>query len=238
MGALAPWLPPTSKVFPVTSNSGGTKAPSGSSGGWKRRRQVTRPEAPRAGPPRAPPPRPGFLEGGCTSQPRRRQQPKREAAFLRSAGRGSKAGKRGLAWLPGGGRLGWERRPSGLPSWGGLRVPRLRPRPAVPTGPPTPAPGGLTAELLHEAQVPAGVEGQGVGGDAQDLEEGRVGDAPQGQAALQAHGPGLLLAEAAIAQGEDVGQGHVLLPRQASLSRAEGQRVRGRAPRPRPTPRR
>ena len=86
---------------------------------------------------------------------------------------------------------------------------------------------GLTAELLHEAHVAAGVEGQGVGRDAECLEDGRVGNAAHGQAALQAHGPGLLLAEAAVPQGEDVGQGHVLLPTQAWLT------ARGRALHPR-----
>lgn len=86
---------------------------------------------------------------------------------------------------------------------------------------------GLTTELLHEAHVPAGVEGQRVGRDAQRLEDGCVGNAPHGQAALQAHSPGLLLAEAAVPQGEDVSQGHVLLPRQASVS----QRLLGGAPR-------
>lgn len=82
---------------------------------------------------------------------------------------------------------------------------------------------GLTAEQLHEAHVAAGVESQSVGRDAEGLEYGRAGDTPHGQAALQAHRPGLLLAEAAVPQREDVGQGHVLLPTQAPLSRVWGQ---------------
>ena len=86
---------------------------------------------------------------------------------------------------------------------------------------------GLTAELLHEAHVPAGVEGQRVGRDAQGLEDGRVGDAPHRQAALQAHGPGFLLTQAAVPQGEDIGQGHVLLPRQPGLSFRHQQRGEG-----------
>lgn len=89
-------------------------------------------------------------------------------------------------------------------------------------GPPPPPCPGLTAEQLHEAHVPAGVESQGVGRDAEGLEDGRVGNAPHGQAALQAHGPRFLLAEAAVPQRQDVGQGHVLLPRQAAAETGLG----------------
>lgn len=42
----------------------------------------------------------------------------------------------------------------------------------------------LTTELLHEAHVSTGVEGQGVGCDAQGLENGCVCHTPHGQAAL------------------------------------------------------
>lgn len=78
-------------------------------------------------------------------------------------------------------------------------------------------PLGLTAELLHEAHISAGVEGQSVGCDAQGLEDGRVGNALHGQAAFQAYSPGLLFAETTVPQGEDVSQGHVLLPKYTSV---------------------
>lgn len=62
--------PLTSKVFPVTSNSGGTKAPSGSSGERKRRccdHTLARQEA-ALGEERAPAPRsPGADSASCPS---------------------------------------------------------------------------------------------------------------------------------------------------------------------------
>lgn len=97
--------------------------------------------------------------------------------------------------------------------------------------PPPRARSRLTAELLHETHVPAGVEGQGVRRDAQALEDGGVGHTPHGQAALQAHGPGFLLAEAAVPQGEDVSQRHILLSRQALAVSPAGPSAAPRHPR-------
>lgn len=199
---LASLLPLTSKVFPVTSNSGGTKAPSGSSG--EGREDAVHMVTPQH-----------------TSGETGRQALPRWGATC--------------TWGPARTTHQWGPAP-------GLPPPRPR-QVAVETAPdhgarggaaPSRAPlcshrcRGLTAELLHEAHVSAGVEGQRVGRDAQGLEDGRVGDAAHCQAALQAHSPGLLLIQAAVPQGEDVGQGHVLLPRQPGLS--PGRLWRGRGP--------
>lgn len=138
--------------------------------------------------------------------------PPRAPQWPRAAGAARSPQKPGL----------WDRRAQGGPRVSCWSVLTFTPTAASGARPPA-VPRGLTAEQLHEAHVAAGVESQSVGRDAEGLEYGRAGDTPHGQAALQAHRPGLLLAEAAVPQREDVGQGHVLLPTQAPLSRVWGQ---------------
>lgn len=69
----------------------------------------------------------------------------------------------------------------------------------------------LTAELLHEANIPVGVEGQCVGCDAQGVEKVGGSDALQRLQTLRTHRPHLLLRQTAVPQRQDVRQGHVLL---------------------------
>lgn len=70
---------------------------------------------------------------------------------------------------------------------------------------------GLTTELLHEANVPMGVEGQSVWRDTQGVEEVGGSDALQGHNTLCTHRPHLLLRQTAVPQRKDVCQRHVLL---------------------------
>lgn len=69
----------------------------------------------------------------------------------------------------------------------------------------------LTTELLHEANIPMGVEGQSVGSYTQGVEEVGGSDALQRQHALCTHRPHLLLRQTAVPQREDVCQRHILL---------------------------
>lgn len=69
----------------------------------------------------------------------------------------------------------------------------------------------LTTELLHEAHIPMGVEGQSVWCYTQGVEEVGGSDALQRLNALCTHCPHLLLRQTAVAQWKDVCQGHILL---------------------------
>lgn len=69
----------------------------------------------------------------------------------------------------------------------------------------------LTTELLHEANIPVGVEGQCVGCDAQGVEKVGGSDALQSLYTLCTHRPHFLLRQTAVPQRQNVSQGHVLL---------------------------
>lgn len=69
----------------------------------------------------------------------------------------------------------------------------------------------LTTELLHEANIPMGVEGQCVWCYTQSVEEMGGSDALQRQSTLCTHCPHLLLGQTAVPQRKDVRQRHILL---------------------------
>lgn len=70
---------------------------------------------------------------------------------------------------------------------------------------------GLTTQLLHEANVPVGIEGQSVWSYTQAVEEMGGPDALQGQNTLHTDGQYLLLRQATVPQWEDVCQWYILL---------------------------
>lgn len=69
----------------------------------------------------------------------------------------------------------------------------------------------LTTELLHEANIPMGVEGQSVWCYAQCVEEVGGSDALQGQNTLCTHCPHLLLRQTTVPQRKDVCQRNIFL---------------------------
>lgn len=72
----------------------------------------------------------------------------------------------------------------------------------------------LTTELLHEANIPVGIEGQCVGCDAQGVKKVGGSDALQSLYTLRTHRPHFLLRQTAVPQRQNVSQGHVLLQTQ------------------------
>lgn len=69
----------------------------------------------------------------------------------------------------------------------------------------------LTTKLLHEANIPMGVEGQSVWCYAQGVEEVGRSDALKRQNTLCTDSTHLLLRQTAVPQRKDVRQGHILL---------------------------
>lgn len=76
----------------------------------------------------------------------------------------------------------------------------------------------LTTELLHEANIPMGVEGQCIWCYAQGVEKVGGSDALQSLYTLGTHRPHFLLRQTAVPQRQNVSQGHVLLQTHKKLS--------------------